>query len=224
MCQDRLSKDPLQEDLPVWSPTGCTGTGSGDTGRTTAACLLPPTSPQQIWPERAHLFRPLEKSLFSKHRFSPTPLSSGNSHRARNASWKPFVQPSPPPALLGAAPAARSRCCRAWKPFHPPNSCLHFAWALLHTAAPSQVTAHRFSCAIYSPDVPWLNRMVSEHCHPTTIVMNHVSRPHGAGYLLVAGKPPPFSTDAGSYPTDSHNARCVTADLSRGWSGHGAGT
>lgn len=45
MCQDRLSKDPSQEDLPARSPTGCTGTGSGGAGRIAAACLLPPTSP-----------------------------------------------------------------------------------------------------------------------------------------------------------------------------------
>lgn len=66
--------------------------------------------------------------------------------------------------------------------------------------------------------------MVSEHRHPTPIVMNHVSPPHGAGYLLGAGNPAPFSTDTASHPTDGRNARPVAADLSWGWLGHGAGT
>lgn len=114
--------------------------------------------------------------------------------------------------------------CGAPEPFHPPNSCLPLAGALLHAAAPSQVTAHRSSCAIRTLDAPRLHRMVSEHCHPTPIVTHHVSRPHGAGYLLVAGNPPPFSTDAGSHPTDGRNARRLTADSSRGRSGHGDGT
>lgn len=124
----------------------------------------------------------------------------------------------------GGCPSPSSRCCRAQEPVHLPNSCLRLAWALLHAAAPSQVMAHRFSCAIRIPDVLRLNRMVSEHGHPTPIVTNHVSRLHRAGYLLVAGNPAPLSTDGGSYPTDSRNTRCDTEDLTRGWSRHRAGT
>lgn len=183
------------------------------------SCLL--HLPQQIWPERAHLFKPHEKTLTQKKRIFPKLPFLWLIHTVHDL-W--VESPLFSPALLGAAPAARWRCCRAQEPFHPPNSCLRFAWALLRAAAPSQVTAHRFSCAIDTPDTPRLERMVSEHCHPTPIVINHVSRPHRVGYLLVAGNPPPFSTDAGSHPTHGRHALCVTADSSRGWLGHGAST
>jgi len=223
MCRGRLSKDPSQEDLPMRSPTGCTGGPALGAGPQLPACCSY-ISPSQSNLKEPTCSDPFKRSLFSKHRFSPTPLSSGNSHRVGNAGWKPLCSAQPSARSPGPAPAARSRCCRAREPFHPPISCLHFARALLHAAAPSQVTAHRFSCAIDTCDAPRLDRMVSEHCHPTPIVTHHVSRPRGTGYLLAAGNPPPFGTGAGSYPTDSCNARRLTARLSRGRLGHGAGT
>lgn len=45
MCQERLSRDPSQEELPARSPTGCTGTGSGDVGSITAASHTSPSRP-----------------------------------------------------------------------------------------------------------------------------------------------------------------------------------
>lgn len=64
MCQDRLSKEPSQEDSPARSPTAHTGTGSGDVGRITAACLLPPASP----PSKSDLKEPTCLDLLEKRK------------------------------------------------------------------------------------------------------------------------------------------------------------
>lgn len=181
--------------------------GAGRRGRGQARSCPPAASP--VSPTTSDLkeptcVEPSKASSFSKHRFLP-PFFWESTPVRQTPVESPLFSPLP------AAPAARSGCCRAREPFHLP-----IASALLPAAAPSQVTAHRFSCAIYTPDVPRLNRMVSEHRHPTPIVMNHVSRPRGAAYLPVAGSPPPFGTGAASHPTDGRKARRVTQGSPRG--------
>lgn len=124
------------------------------------------------------------------------------------------------PVLLSAAPAAHE-VLLSMGTLWSPNSCLPFAQALFHAAVPSQVTAHRFSCAIRTPDT--LRRVVSEPCHPTPIVMNRVSLLHWAGDLLVAANP--ALQHRQSIPSDRqhrehllcHHGLSVALDGTRSW-------
>lgn len=127
MCQDRLSKAPSQEGFACVKSHCLHGDGLWGGGQ--AHSCLPAAS--YISPSKSDLKEPtcsdpLKKSLFSRHRFSPTPLSYRNSHCVWNASWKPFVQPSPLPTLPGAAPAPARDAAEHRSQFILPTPA--FAW------------------------------------------------------------------------------------------------
>lgn len=129
MCQERLSQDPSQEELPARShrlhedgPWGC----EQDHG-----CFS--HFPQQTRPERVHLPTPLGKKAYSANINSPQlPFLLGT--RTVREAW--VSSPLFTSALLGAAPAVRE-VLPSMGTISPPNSCLPWARPLLHSAEPS---------------------------------------------------------------------------------------
>lgn len=175
-----------------WATSGC---------GTTAGVL-----PSYIAPSKADLkeptwLRPLKKLI------QPTPVWP-------NVPFFWEFTPAESP-LFGSFhhplsfPPCRRRC-EPLRPPSPPSSCSR------SPPCQCQVTAHRFPCAIHTPDAARLNRMASEHCHPTPIATHHVSPSRvsaGRGRCRIASdrRPPRAPCHCGAGATRSRH-------LTRGYS------
>lgn len=113
MCQERLSQDPSQEELPAQShrlhEDGLWGCGQHH------GCLS--HLPQHTRPERVHLPTPLGKKCIQQTSIFPNSPFFWGFTPCRKHRWEAFCSAQRSWAL----PQPPVRCCWAWEPFNLPT-------------------------------------------------------------------------------------------------------